>query len=467
MYGIAALRTHDGIWEDDCRTIHEFITDDLAAPPKVHRQVLPFQSYALAKGFDNCLYTVTKAPTNAPEYVYRYDPATRQGGYTEWQLPAQGGESVWISAATDEWGRLYFITSDANQLVRVSPADGRVTVVWTHDPVQQAPYYPAIGFAGAGTHANFCLDDKGTLYEVYSTDGAVLRIDLGTLKADPDLLPIDGLPERGGYSDLLMQKDASGQRRLYLAGPKSVYEVDLSFRDARRVRRGVYTDLAGCNLFRRSTPPPADPAPVAATPAAPAAATWRGRVLDAATFQPLPRAQLRLRGRAVPVAADGTFSFTAQPGFAYAAEAQLAGYLAADSLYLLPPGASAQDILLRPLGVGTVTALDKVQFEQGQAALLPSSFAALDQLAALLAQNPGMSIELRGHTDNVGDPQKNVELSEQRVAAVKTYLVSHGVAAERISGVGLGGAEPRASNEREETRKLNRRVEFRVTSVTK
>ena len=53
MYGIAALRYHDGQWEDDCRTIHEFSTADLSAPPVVHRRVLPFQSYALTKGFDN------------------------------------------------------------------------------------------------------------------------------------------------------------------------------------------------------------------------------------------------------------------------------------------------------------------------------------------------------------------------------------------------------------------------------
>ncbi|RTQ51752.1 hypothetical protein EJV47_06805 [Hymenobacter gummosus] len=237
------------------------------------------------------------------------------------------------------------------------------------------------------------------------------------------------------------------------------------------MRRGVYTDLAGCNLFRRQPPPGANPAPAAASAAAQPTATWRGRVLDAVTRQPLPRARLQLRGAgpatAVALAADGTFAFPGQPGFPYAAQAELAGYLAADSLYTLPAGPSVQDILLRPLAVGATTALDKVQFEQGQAALLSSSFAALDQLAALLAQNPGMTIELRGHTDNVGDPQKNVTLSEQRVAAVKTYLVNHGVAAERISGKGLGGAEPRASNEREETRKLNRRVEFRVTGVAR
>ena len=76
-----------------------------------------------------------------------------------------------------------------------------------------------------------------------------------------------------------------------------------------------------------------------------------------------------------------------------------------------------------------------------------------------------MTIELRGHTDNQGDPQKNVVLSQERVAAVKTYLVEHGVGAPRITGIGLGGAHPRASNAREATRQLNRRVEVRVTGL--
>ena len=61
------------------------------------------------------------------------------------------------------------------------------------------------------------------------------------------------------------------------------------------------------------------------------------------------------------------------------------------------------------------------------------------------------------------DPQKNVELSQRRVVAVKAYLVKRGVADGRISGLGLGGTEPKASNAQEATRRLNRRVEFRVT----
>ncbi|GAA3925652.1 OmpA family protein [Hymenobacter algoricola] len=463
MYGIAALRFDGDQWQDDCQTIHEFSTNDPGAAPTIHRRALPFQSYALAKGFDNCLYSVTKAPTDAPEYVYRYDPAIRQGRYTHWQLPAQGPETVWIAAATDARGDLYFITADASQLVRVSPADDAVTVVWTADPVRQAPYFAAIGFAGAGTHANFCFDETGTLVQVYSTDGALLQINLATRQPVPDLLPLDGLPQKGGYSDLLLQYDAAGRRRLYLAGPKALYEIDLVRHRATRVRGGVYTDLAGCNLFRRPPPPVAAALPAASAPA------WRGRVLDAVTRQPLPRAQFRLRANGrlttIPLTEQAGFTVPTPPGQPLTAQLQLAGYLASDSTYQVFSGASAHDILLRPLAVGTTLALDKVQFAQGQAVLLPSSFPALDQLLALLTQNAGLTIELRGHTDNVGNPDKNLGLSEQRVEAVKTYLVGHGVAAARISGRGLGGTEPRASNEREVTRQLNRRVEFRVTGV--
>jgi outer membrane protein OmpA-like peptidoglycan-associated protein len=463
MYGIAAYyRAGNGQLLDDCRTIHEFSTLDSDSRPLAHRRVLPFQSYALALGFDNCLYSVTKAPTDSPELVYRYNPSTRQGGYTSWQLPAQGPENSWISAATDEQGSLLFITTDANQLVKVNPTDGRVTTLWRSDPVRQAPYYPAIGFDRSGTHANFCLDDANTMYLVYSTDGSLLKVDLNTQQPSPELMALSGLPRRGGYSDLLMQNDQRGRRRMYMAGPKSVYKVDLARHQASFVRKGVYTDLAGCNLF--SIPPRSRPAPPP-----PATATWQGRVLDAVTYQPLPQAQLRLglagADSALALSAGGAFAFAATPGQTYHYRVRLAGYLATDSSWTAPPGAMVRDVLLRPLRVGTTLKLANVQFEQGQAVLLPSSFPALNKLRGWLADNPRMTIELHGHTDNVGPPEKNMQLSEQRVAAVKAYLVGRGIAEGRITGVGFGGTQPAASNGQEATRRLNRRVEFRVTGM--
>ncbi|WP_305029790.1 OmpA family protein [Hymenobacter convexus] len=462
MYGIAAVSRRTGQWEDDCRTIHEFSTDDLSEAPTVHREVLPFQSYALAKGFDNCLYSVTKAPTDRPELVYRYDPATRRGAYTTWQLPAQGLNNIWISAATDERGDLYFLTSDAKRLVKVSPSEGgAVTVVWTKDPTQSASYYPNIAFPGAGTHGNFCLDATNTMYLVYSTDGSLLKVDMKAQAPFPEQLMLTGLPKRGGYSDVLLQNDESGRRRLFLAGPHSLYKVDLARQKAHFVRRGTYTDLAGCNVFHvvyRSPPPP----PTATAP-------WRGRVLNAATYQPLSAAELHIGSErasaVVPLTSEGGFAYSAVPGKPYYYRAQMPGFVDADSSWTMGAGAAVRDILLQPLAVGTTLPLANVQFEQGQAVLLPTSFAALKQLVELMTLNPGLTIELRGHTDNVGEPAKNVALSEARVAAVKSYLTAHGVAETRVTGIGFGGAKPAASNAQEATRKLNRRVEFRVTGI--
>lgn len=461
MYGIAALRYRQGRWEDDCRTIHEFLANDLSAPPRLHRAALPFQSYALAKGFDNCLYSVTKAPSDAPERVYRYDPATRTGRYTAWQLPAQGPENCWISAATDDRGDLYFLTSDAAQLVKVHPADGQVSTVWAADPLRQAPYYPAIGFAGAGTHGNFTLDDATTLYLVYSTDGSLLKVDRTTRQPAPERMLISGLPARGGYSDLLLQNDAAGRRRLYLAGPKALYQVDLARRQARAVRAGTYTDLAGCNLFSAVAIPAAVPL---------AAAAWQGRVLDARTRQPLPKARLCVgadtAAGAVPLSPAGGFAYVAAAvRRAYPYHASLPGYLPADSSWLALPGATVRDVLLRPLAVGTTVALAQVRFARGAADLLPASFAALDRLVGLLQTNPGLTIELRGHTDNVGSAAKNLVLSEQRVSVARAYLLGRGIPAARVGGKGFGGSQPAASNAQELSRRRNRRVEFRVTGL--
>ena len=260
-----------------------------------------------------------------------------------------------------------------------------------------------------------------------------------------------------------MQNDAAGRRRMYLAGPHAIYNVDLARHQATRLRQGTYTDLAGCNLFRVVTPPhPPPPAPTTAT--------LEGRVLDATTFRPLPAACLRLDRAAgsvgVLLSARGAFIYTsATPGRPYCYHAEHPGYFPADSTWPAAPGPLVRDVLLRPLAVGETLPLAQVQFEQSKAVLLPTSYPALGRLVRLLVDNPGLHIELHGHTDNVGPPEKNVVLSEQRVSAVMAYLVGHGVEASRITGLGLGGAEPLASNEQEITRRLNRRVEFRITGL--
>lgn len=117
---------------------------------------------------------------------------------------------------------------------------------------------------------------------------------------------------------------------------------------------------------------------------------------------------------------------------------------------------------LQPAERGTTVNLQSVLFEQSKANLLPDSYSELDLVVSFLQSNPDVAIELSGHTDNRGVHRDNVKLSQDRVETVKEYLVAQGIDGKRISGKGYGGTKPIANNDNEETRKLNRRVEFTI-----
>jgi len=125
-------------------------------------------------------------------------------------------------------------------------------------------------------------------------------------------------------------------------------------------------------------------------------------------------------------------------------------------------GAFNTDFELIPLEVGVTVQLPNVLFERSTTELLTASYEELDGVVDLLNENPVMEIELSGHTDNQGSAKLNLELSEDRVDTVILYLVGKGIDRNRLSGKGFGGTRPIASNSGEETRKLNRRVEFTI-----
>ena len=88
----------------------------------------------------------------------------------------------------------------------------------------------------------------------------------------------------------------------------------------------------------------------------------------------------------------------------------------------------------------------------------------MDEAAGVLNQYPDMRVAISGHTDNVGERKKNVDLSQQRADAVKQYLVSRGVGKERIDTRGAGPDEPLADNKQAAGRQKNRRIEFKLLS---
>ncbi|MCX6214261.1 PA14 domain-containing protein [Spirosoma sp.] len=111
---------------------------------------------------------------------------------------------------------------------------------------------------------------------------------------------------------------------------------------------------------------------------------------------------------------------------------------------------------------GTTLILHNVQFEQSSYILLPESSAELDKLVRTMNENPLRSIDVAGHTDNVGDPRLNLALSENRVRVVASYLKRRGIADDRITTIGYGGTRPIGNNNTEGERAKNRRVEITI-----
>lgn len=123
-----------------------------------------------------------------------------------------------------------------------------------------------------------------------------------------------------------------------------------------------------------------------------------------------------------------------------------------------PPSASADaPPPAPPPPAGLV--LDGILFDRGSATIQAESNPRLDRVVEYMTHMTSVRIRISGHTDNVGDPRRNQALSESRAQAVRDYLVAHGIDASRIEAVGYGDTMPVASNDTEEGRAQNRRIE--------
>ena len=108
-------------------------------------------------------------------------------------------------------------------------------------------------------------------------------------------------------------------------------------------------------------------------------------------------------------------------------------------------------------------AMSGIQFENAKATIKPNSYKILNDIAKIFIDNPTYIVEVQGHTDNVGKYDYNMDLSERRAQAVRTYLINQGVPAERLSAHGYGPDRPIDDNKTKAGRAKNRRVEFNIT----
>ncbi len=125
----------------------------------------------------------------------------------------------------------------------------------------------------------------------------------------------------------------------------------------------------------------------------------------------------------------------------------------------LPP-TGALDKTACQAALDATQVLDKVEFRSGGVSIHRASAYVLDSVAALLQRCPDAKAEIGGHTDNVGDDNDNRALSQRRADRVAKYLTDEGVAADRLTAIGYGAQKPIASNDDEDGRSKNRRIEF-------
>jgi OOP family OmpA-OmpF porin len=127
-----------------------------------------------------------------------------------------------------------------------------------------------------------------------------------------------------------------------------------------------------------------------------------------------------------------------------------------------PVPVKPDDLTKQTLEVGKTIQLKHIYFEFDKDELMPRSYVELNKLLKIMRENPGLSIDIVGHTDALGDDAYNLDLSRRRALAVEKFLLGNKVGKSRLRSHGEGESRPVATNETDEGRAQNRRVEFVV-----
>ncbi|MCS6832375.1 MAG: OmpA family protein [Flammeovirgaceae bacterium] len=224
------------------------------------------------------------------------------------------------------------------------------------------------------------------------------------------------------------------------------------------------TNPTNADIYRAKLPPALKPIPLVMI---------IGKVYNAKTKEPIAAEIVYERlsdgvqvGTAYSEEETGNYKITLPVNALYGYWAKSTGFLSVSEnidLQLVKQYREIQkDLYLVPLEIGQTLILNNLFFEQSKNTLLKESYPELNRLVRTLLDNPSVEFILEGHTDLEGDPQLNYELSEKRVKMVKDYLVEKGIDPRRIETKAYGSTKPVTLDRNPESRKKNRRVEFKI-----
>jgi OmpA-OmpF porin, OOP family len=205
-----------------------------------------------------------------------------------------------------------------------------------------------------------------------------------------------------------------------------------------------------------------------------------GKVIDQKTGRPMPAEIIYTTlpdgaeaGRATADPTTGEYKIILPFGQKYTMRAITPDYIAVGENVDLTnkPGGNenpamlevkGKELKLVPIEVGAVVKLNNIFFDTGKATLRDESAPELDRIVGEMNTKPKLVIELGGHTDNVGSNELNNKLSQDRADSVREYMIGKGIEPDRIQSKGYGETKPVATNDTDEGRQQNRRVEFTI-----
>ncbi len=195
----------------------------------------------------------------------------------------------------------------------------------------------------------------------------------------------------------------------------------------------------------------------------------KGKVYDSKTKELINGAEVRMGVNIdeltqTTTADKGVFSFNLNGGGDYHISANHSGYMEGTSAVNVNSegGTFPAEVYLDPIEVGTTVVLKNIYFDFDKTTLKSESFVELDKVVNFLTDNGTLEIEISGHTDSKGTDSYNKDLSQGRAESVVQYLIEHGIQEYRLKAKGYGEEKPIATNDTDEGRAENRRVEFTV-----
>ena len=351
------------------------------------------------------------SPSLSPDKKDLYFSSSMQGGY--------GGKDIWVThrGTNGKWSR----PENLGSIVNTSADEG---CPFMHAD-NQTLYFNSNGHPGYGLTDLFFtrMDDKGKF---------TTPVNLG--------YPVNTIDDEGS---LIVSAD----------GKTSYYASD-----------GGITK-GGLDLFSFQLPAPARALQT----------IWvKGKVFDKKTNAGLPSTveltdimSRRVISR-LQTDEEGNYLVTLPKGKDYAFNVNRKGYLFySDNFSMetaLPDSPLVVNIPLQMLIAGSSVILKNIFFDVKKYELKPASLNELDKVIALLNENPKLSIQISGHTDNVGKPADNIILSVNRAKAVTAYFISKGINPKRLTAKGFGETKPISTNNTEDGKAQNRRTELSVTS---